>query len=134
MKRGRLEKRHIRDLCLLAGVFLLAGLLFVIFHAGNKKAGRVEIRVDGEVVGNYPLADDAVIPIDTAYGHNTLTIREGTARVTEADCPDGYCMDMAPLDGSSSARTIVCLPHHLVVEAAVENATPDEVGVDAVAE
>lgn len=134
MRKVRLDKRHMRDLCLLAGIFLLAGFLFVFFRAGNKTAGSIEIRVDGEVVGTYPLANDAVIPIDTDYGHNTLTIEGGTARMTEADCPDGYCMDMAPLDGSSDAQTIVCLPHHLVVEAAADDGVSENDGVDVVAE
>ena len=43
-----------------------------------------------------------------------MVIADGTADVTQADCPDKICVDHAPI--SRDRETIICLPHKLVVE------------------
>ena len=45
-------------------------------------------------------------------GYNTVTVKDGKIAVTDADCPDGYCMDRGFCD---SGTPIVCLPHRLVI-------------------
>ena len=104
-----------KDLLLLAGLLLAAGLAALILMAGRRgEAGAVTVRVDGQVVGIWSLAEDREEDIDTEYGHNHLSIRQGAAYMTEADCPDGYCMQQKKITGIG--ETIVCLPHRLVVE------------------
>ena len=110
-------------LAIAAGIFLC----LQIRHAGRGTADIVVIRTDGQEIGRFALSEDAVIPLDTRYGHNQLRIEDGRARMVEADCPDGYCMEQAAV--SKAGDVIVCLPHHLVVEA--EEASGGE--VDAVA-
>lgn len=112
---------------------LLLGLIFRMQGGTGTPADVVVARVDGETIGTWALAKDGVYDLDTKYGHNRLEIRDGAAAMTEADCPDGYCMEQSEI--SSRGGRIVCLPHHLVLtgEAGDEPENDDEMAVDAVA-
>ena len=106
------------DLLLLLMIFLLILFLFLLRSFYTRDAGRyVLITVDGEEMGRYPLDVDAVIPIRSRDGKitNVLTIEEGKAKMTEADCPDKLCMKQKPIHKRN--ETIVCLPNLLVVTA-----------------
>lgn len=81
-------------------------------------------RLAGEEWGRWPLDKNQVIEIDTNYGHNELTIENGAAFMTEADCPDRYCIEMGKAVNPGS--TIVCLPHRLVIEIVSENSSDSE--------
>ena len=77
-------------------------------------AGRTAfVSVEGEPFGRYDLQTDCVVQIDTAYGHNTLEIKDGQARVTGADCPGGDCMSFGAI--SRCGQAILCVPHKLSV-------------------
>ena len=41
-------------------------------------------------------------------------IEDGAAWISEADCPDGYCIRQGKITGKG--QVIVCLPHRLVLE------------------
>ena len=45
--------------------------------------------------------------------HAVLLIENGTARMTEASCPDHVCIDMGVI--RYTGQSIVCLPNRLVV-------------------
>lgn len=45
-------------------------------------------------------------------GSNTVTVRDGQIAVTEATCPDHYCMERGYCSGGAQ---IVCLPNRLVI-------------------
>ncbi len=84
----------------------------------------VEIRVDGELRETCPLSADRVIRVDTDYGSNEITIADGEAAVTRADCSNQVCVQTGSI--RSPGQLIVCLPHHLSVEiAAGEGAVSD---------
>lgn len=104
-----------KDFVIAGIVLMLAGILALVFHfAGGNPGGKVQIKVDGKVVGTYALAEAQSIPIDTRYGHNLLVIEGGEAHMEESDCPDHYCEDQGRI--SKTGQTIVCLPHKLVAE------------------
>lgn len=105
-------------------IFLFAGLLLVCLAAccflfWPKDGGSASIYVDGKLYRTVSLSQDQVIEVDTKYGHNTVTVAGGKLCVTEADCPDGYCMTK-PKD---SGAPIICLPHRLVIK--FTTAVPD---------
>ena len=54
---------------------------------------------------------------------NTVEIKDGKIRVSEAECPDKTCVRTGWL--SFSAMPIVCLPNHLIIEFADENSEID---------
>lgn len=104
-----------KDFLIAAAALLLAGILALVFRfAGGDPGGRVQVKVDGRVVGTYSLAEEQTIPFDTEYGHNRLTIEGGEAFMTESDCPDHYCEEQGHI--ARTGETVVCLPHRLVAE------------------
>ena len=111
------ERRRInrRDWMLALVILAAACIMLLVFHFMRSPEGNcVEIRVNGSLYSTYPLGQDEIIDVSTAYGSNRVQIREGVVTVTEADCPGHDCMRQ----GSISRRneTIVCLPHKLVIE------------------
>ena len=85
--------------------------LFLIPGSGSK----VVITVNGEQYGTYPLDENTVLDIKTGLGHNIVEVKDGQARVTEADCPNQICVKTHPMS-KDVPYPIVCLPHKLTVE------------------
>ncbi|MBQ6848984.1 MAG: NusG domain II-containing protein [Clostridia bacterium] len=108
---------------LLAAAMLLGVGMYVLRSEGDS----VTVTVDGHLYGTYPLSEDTTVDIRTAYGYNRLVIRDGQAKMEDADCPDGICAAHVAI--SRMGQSIVCLPHKVVVTvaAAVTADTPDMV-------
>ena len=108
-----LQELQKRDWVLIAVIICVTALaLFLHEYIGGKGAGCATVKVKGEIEGVYSLAKDQSIEING--GTNVLKIRNGSADMTEADCPDKYCVDHKPI--CRGGETIICLPHRLVVE------------------
>ena len=73
-----------KDAVLILTVLLIAGAAF----------GVHEIRING--------------------GTNILTIKNGKAKMTDADCPDQLCVHQKA--ASKNHESIICLPNKVVVE------------------
>lgn len=97
---------------ILAGIIIAAALGFFLWHSmnGQKGAETVTVRVDDKVYGTYDLSETQVIEINQT---NTLTIEEGQARMTYADCPDQVCVHQKAV--SKNRESIICLPNKVVV-------------------
>ena len=94
-------------------VLLIAGAAFGVHEfAGGDGADTVTVKVDGKVTGTYPLAKDQKIRING--GTNILTIKNGKAKMTDADCPDQLCVHQKA--ASKNHESIICLPNKVVVE------------------
>ena len=89
--------------CVAASIMLLSP---------GENAARAEIRSEGKVVRTLDLHIDQGFEITTATGRNVVTVKDGKIAVTEADCPDHYCMDRGFCAGGTQ---IVCLPNRLVI-------------------
>ena len=76
-------------------------------------AEAVKVISEGKVLHTLPLSEDARLEIVSSYGTNVITVKNGQVAVTEADCPDHYCMDRGFCDQGAQ---IVCLPNRLVLE------------------
>ncbi len=97
---------------LLAGILLLSVLLSLWLLHPNA-AESVRVYSEGELLYTLPLSQDTQITVVTDRGQNTITVRDGKVAVTEADCPDGHCVNRGFCSGGAH---IVCLPHRLVLE------------------
>ena len=107
-----------RDL-LFIGLLLAAGIIgMTAVRIGRNRGGAaVQVTVDGELYGRYPLEQSGgrEIPI-TVDGRvsNTLQLEEGSAKMILADSPDKLCVHQKAV--SKQGETIVCLPNKIVVE------------------
>ena len=86
--------------------------LSVLFLGFSGSATAVEIWSDGEKLCVLPLAVDTELTVQSANGTNVITVKDGAVAVTEADCPDHYCMKRGYCNGGAQ---IVCLPNRLVI-------------------
>ncbi|MCD7796118.1 MAG: NusG domain II-containing protein [Clostridiales bacterium] len=117
------------DFVLIGVVAVVAAVLLIfLYGVNNSSDGYVQIEIDGEVTETLPLDEDAERDIETEYGKNTLVIKDGSAEMTYADCPDGICTNHNAI--SRNGESIICLPHKVVVTI-VSEAQEDD--VDAVA-
>ena len=108
-------KKYRNDLLLGAGILLIAGVAAIVYTIMvPSKRGKVVVKVDGEVVGTYPLSEDRETVIQTENGTNHLVIKDGTAYLKEADCPDQLCVKQGKI--SKTGKLIICLPHKLIIE------------------
>ena len=94
-------------------ILLFAALLFLLCYPATHGT-EVVVSVDGVVVARYPLSQPQTVSILGVGGENLLVIANGTASVTDADCPDRLCCRYPNI--SRVGETIVCLPHRLVVQ------------------
>lgn len=103
---------------LLAAVLVLClGLSVWLLWPGE--ASSVEIWSEGKHIRTLSLSEDITLTVESGGGTNTVTVRDGKVAVTEADCPDHYCMDRGFCSGGAQ---IVCLPNRLVLKFAGETA------------
>ena len=99
-------------IALLAGVFAVClGLSVFLLHP--RTAAQAQISSQGQVVATVALDVDQEFTVATPDGgENTVTVRGGAIAVTEANCPDQYCVHRGFCSGGAQ---IVCLPNRLVI-------------------
>ena len=97
----------------IALILVLCVGLSIWLLGGMEEAEMVEIWSDGKFLYSLPLSVDTQRRIDSENGTNTITIADGKIAVTQADCPDHYCMDRGYCNGGAQ---IVCLPNRLVIK------------------
>ncbi|MDO5544492.1 MAG: NusG domain II-containing protein [Eubacteriales bacterium] len=98
---------------LLGGLFLLSliGSFFVLRQRPD--AALAQISSGGNVVKTVNLKEDQQFTITAENGGtNVITVENGKIAVTEASCPDHYCMKRGYC---ASGTDIVCLPNRLVI-------------------
>lgn len=79
----------------------------------EQESSYAEISSNGQIVQVVALDIDRMITVTTETGgKNTITVSDGKIGVTEANCPDHYCMDRGMC---SSGAQIVCLPNKLII-------------------
>ena len=89
-----------KDAVLILTVLLIAGAAFGVHEfAGGDGADTVTVK-------------DQKIRING--GTNILTIKNGKAKMTDADCPDQLCVHQKA--ASKNHESIICLPNKVVVE------------------
>lgn len=103
-----------RTWILILSAMLAACLGLSIFLLQPRKAASyAEITSQGSVVKTVDLRTDQQFTVTTPQGgSNVITVREGKIAVTDANCPDHYCMDRGLCGGGAQ---IVCLPNRLVI-------------------
>lgn len=100
-------------IALLSAVFLLSllGSLWVL--RTRPEAALAEVSSGGKLIKTVNLHENQQFTITAENGgENTITVRDGKIAVTDATCPDHYCMKRG---FCASGTDIVCLPNRLVI-------------------
>ena len=108
-----MEKKKRNDVLLILTVVAVALIAFILWMLLRPSGQFVRVSVDGSEIASYSLSKNAEYSIDV-LGHNTLVIQDGSAYISEADCPDHLCIKQGRI--SSGGQSIVCLPNKVVVE------------------
>ena len=98
---------------LIAAILVACLALSIFLLRPSGPAAYAEIWSEGKLLHTLPLAVDRQITVETQLGTNVITVKGGKIAVTEASCPDHYCMQRG---FCSSGAQIVCLPNRLVIE------------------
>ncbi len=117
-------KRFRADLALILGLLLLAGALYLALGARGEAGAWAVVRVENTEIARYRLDEDGSYPLNG--GTNLLVIEDGSARISEADCPDKLCVRQGRV--RFRGQVVTCLPNRLTVT--VEGG--EDSGLDAV--
>ena len=95
---------------------MCAGALYLISQVSlSAEASTVVVTLDGEEVLRRPLAMEDTYEIAQEDGSvNIIAVEDGAVYMKEANCRDGLCIRQGKM--KNGAKTIVCLPHKLVVK------------------
>ena len=121
-----------KDVIIIAAALVLAlGLYGISQIAGGKSATTVVVTVDGKEVLRRPLAVEDTYEIKQDDGSiNVIAVEGGAVYMKEANCRDGLCMAQGKM--KNAAKTIVCLPHKLVVQMEGDLAADDQDELDVI--
>lgn len=100
-----------RDICLILVLVLVGLCLLFLMRSPSDSGAFAVVEVDGVVVARYPLSEDGIFVLNG--GSNTIEIKDGRVRVSEADCPNQQCVRQMWIDKRN--QSIVCLPNRVVI-------------------
>ena len=115
-------KKYYYDAAVCAAVIITAALLIAfpaVFKTTDNSKLYAEISVNGKTEETVPLYKDCVYVCSNGV---TVSIENGSARISASDCKDKLCMHNSKLN--KSGDTAVCLPNKTVVS--ICGSTPRE--------
>ena len=105
-----------KDIIIIALALLAALTLYLVSQVSlGAEASVVVVTVDGKEVLRKPLAMENRYEIAQDDGSlNVIRVEDGAVFMEEANCRDGLCIRQGKM--RNGAKTIVCLPHKVVVQ------------------
>ena len=105
-----------KDIIIIAAALLAALALYLVSQISlGAEASTVVATLDGKEVLRRPLAMEDTYEIAQEDGSvNIIAVEDGAVYMKEANCRDGLCIRQGKM--KNGAKTIVCLPHKLVVQ------------------
>ena len=94
------------DILVLAALLIVSAALGIFLATNRTEPQYVSVKA----IARLPLSKDCVYRINDG---NTIEIRDGSVRMSEADCPDKICVKTGRI--SRSGQSIVCAPHRVTV-------------------
>ncbi|MBR5302998.1 MAG: NusG domain II-containing protein [Clostridia bacterium] len=121
----------IRDIIIIAALLVCAGALYLVSQVslGGVQASTIVVTQDGEEVLRRPLALENTYEIAQEDGSlNVIAVKDGAVFMQEANCRDGLCIRQGKM--KNAAKTIVCLPHKIVVQLTGDAPVSDDSDLD----
>ena len=105
-----------KDIIIIVLALIAALALWLVSQlALGTEASSVVVLLDGEEVLRKPLVISNTYEIGQDDGsRNVIRVEDGVVWMDEANCRDGLCIRQGKM--KNGAKTIVCLPHKLVVK------------------
>lgn len=105
-----------KDVIIIIIALAAAAALYLVSQISlGAKASTVVVMLDGKEVLRRPLAMEDTYEIAQEDGSvNVIAVEGGAVYMKEANCRDGLCIRQGKM--KNAAKTIVCLPHKLVVQ------------------
>ena len=100
-----------RDLILILSLLIVSFIILIFVSVLSKDGSYVTVRVNGNEICRYSLSEDGVYELNG--GTNVLHIENGTAYLSDADCPDRLCVKQGKI--KKTGQVITCLPNKLTV-------------------
>ena len=105
-----------KDIIMIAAMLLAALVLYLISQVSlGAEASTIVVTLDGKEVLRRPLAVENTYDIAQDDGSlNVIAVENGAVYMKEANCRDGLCIRQGKM--KNGAKTIVCLPHKIVIQ------------------
>lgn len=112
-------------LAVIIAVVGVAASIYIGFYNNDMNDGQVVVHKDNKIYGTYSLDEDREINIKENGHINKITIKDGNAQMTFANCYNQDCVKQGSIHDKS--KSIVCLPHKVVVEVKFKESGYDSV-------
>ena len=98
---------------MLLGAIFAWCLVLVLSPSSTAPAAQAHVKLEDRIITVDLRKDQSFTMESDNGGFNTVTVKDGKIAITEANCPDQYCVKRGFCSGGTP---IVCLPHGLVIE------------------
>lgn len=114
-------KKHKIDVVIISAILLVSVFVLLIINATRKSGAIAVVEIDGAVIGEYSLSENATYELNG--GTNFLTIENGEAYMSFSSCPDHTCEKTGKI--RYTGQTIICLPNKISIT--IKGETDDSV-------
>ena len=111
--KDKLNNRKKEIIAILILILIALTLLICVRLFAEGEGKYVKVYVDNKLKKTFNLNNNSRYLIDTKKGYNLLIIKDGKARIVDADCPNKICVDKGFI--SKNDESIIFLPHNVVV-------------------
>ena len=101
-------------LAVIIAIVGIAASIYLTVHDTDVKNGKVIIHANNKIYGEYSLNEDREIKVKEGDHINKITIKNGNVQMSFSNCKNQDCVKQGSINDSS--KSIVCLPHKVVVE------------------
>ncbi len=108
---NKFKKKDWILLLLIILFIIIAAIFFYTFRVPGKF---IRVSKNNEVIDELNLNQDLEKTYNFSDEENILVIRNGSADIISANCPNQICVNSSPI--SNVGETIACLPHGLIFE------------------
>lgn len=101
-------------LAVIIAIVGIAASIYLSMYDTDIKNGQVIIHANNKIYGEYSLYEDREVTVKEGDHINKITIKGGNVQMSFSTCKSQDCVKQGTIKDSS--KSIICLPHKIVVE------------------